>query len=88
MQCGSPYRQLRHTFVIFSMNVFYSFQGWYREDPITEAGKRRQMAKMLTLILTPIIVLLCVSFYFVSDNIIAKMESDKVPLHSKPNDLS
>ena len=34
---------------------------------------------MLILIMTPILVLLCVSFYFVSDHVKAKLESDKVP---------
>ena len=58
--------------------VVFPMAGWCREERITEGAKRRQMAKMLTLILTPIIVLLCVSFYFVSDNIVAKMDADKV----------
>ena len=56
----------------------YIPSGWCRGEPITEAGKRRQMAKMLTLILTPITVLMAVSLYFVSENFTAKMESDKV----------
>ena len=47
--------------------------------PITNTSKRLRTARMLILIMTPILVLLCVSFYFVSDHVKAKLESDKVP---------
>ena len=56
----------------------FGVSGWFRGEPITKAGKRRQVAKILTLVMTPILVLLGVSLYFVSDNVNAKSEFDRV----------
>ena len=54
------------------------FQGWCRGEPITQAGKRRQVVKMLLLILVPIIALLCVSAYFLADGVNEKRDTDRV----------
>ena len=47
-------------------------------EPITDAGKRKQLAKMLFLTLVPILILMGLSVYFMSESVRSRIESAKV----------
>ena len=52
--------------------------GWCHGEPITDSGKRKQLTKMILLIMTPVLVLMGVTFYFMAENIYARNESASV----------
>ena len=55
--------------------VTYASTGWCHGEPITDAGKRRQLTKMIILIMAPVCILIGVALYFVSINIMSRTEN-------------
>ena len=64
--------------MLLLLDIFLTLPGCCQGEPISESGKRKQIAKVMSLLLAPMIFLLMISSYFVAETVFINRNTEVV----------